>query len=303
MVKKPKNTEPSFATAQSRALIEATVVVMKNIPKSFSRGLTTQKIGKPDYNKICKEQDKLAEALSSLGIRVIRLPADESKPDSYFPRDTLLSYRGVMFKLNPGSAQRRKEVRQNVSDLKELGIPVKHVSYDSSAFVEGGDVLAIESEHLVVVGISDRKDNVRTNKAGVGILANVLHSIDPEVTVAAVPHNGVLHLETGLTPVTKELALKDPKCIVRWDKAYYPIKGSSKISLPPWKIKVLPANEGYSAHVLPVNGSIIIAKGYPTTNRIARSNYPTVIEVPTSELQKMDGSLRCLTVLHNENPQ
>lgn len=302
MVIKSKNSKLSFATPKSGALIGATLAVMKGIPKSFARGLTTQKIGKPDYNKICKEQDKLAKALSSLGIRVIRLPSNENNPDSYFPRDTLLSYKGVIFELNPGSAQRRKEVKQNVSDLKASGVLVKHVNYADGAFVEGGDVLALENDHLVVVGISDRKDDIRTNKSGVDTLASVLHSIDPEVTVVAVPHHGVLHLETGLTPMTKGLALNDPKCIIGWDKAYYPLKGNARISMPPWKIKVLPANEGYSAHVLPVNGGIIIAKGYNTTRQLARSNYSIVIEVPTSELQKMDGSLRCLTVLHNENP-
>ncbi|MHB1830480.1 MAG: hypothetical protein ACYCO0_03740, partial [Candidatus Micrarchaeaceae archaeon] len=198
----------------------------------------------------------------------------------------------------------RKEVEQNVLDLKSVGIYTEHVSYGNGAFVEGGDILALESEHLVVVGISGT-NNVRTNKAGVDVLAEVLRRIDPEVTVVAVPHTGVLHLETGMTPLVSGLALKDPKCSIAWDNAYYPIKGSQKITMPPWEIIELPESEGYSAHVLPVNGGVIIADGYPTVKQLAQVEYKLklVIAVPTDNLHIMDGSPRCLTVLHNENPK
>ncbi len=295
-------------------LIKATMVVVRDIPKSFAKGLTTQSksLGMPDYDKLVAQQKGFTDALESLNIRVLRLPADEKNPDSQFPRDTIISYKGVMLECNPGSDKRRKEVAQNVSDLKNAGIFVEKVKYGSGAFVEGGDVLTFEDQHLVLMAYSGRNENVRTNKEGIAALSKALRAIDPEVTVIAVPHVSItsasndkptmiLHVETGFTPMTSKLALQDPQCHVEWNHAYYPLPKSNQVQLPPWDSVLLPENEGYGAHVLPINGSIVIAKGFPTVKRLAAQHYKEVIEVDMSEAQKMDGSLRCWTILHNGN--
>ena len=298
---------PKAADHQKEPLIIATMAIMREIPKSFSNGLTTQNLGKPDYDLIKEQQRSAIGALSQLGVKTLLLPADEKNPDSQFPRDTVLSYNGVMFNLNPGSPSRNNEVQINTSDIKSAGFQVETVKYGDSAFIEGGDILAFDSQHLVIVGMSGQSQNVRTNKAGVDALASVLRSIDPDVTVIAVPHKGqngqpygVLHLETGMTPLTWQQALCDPQCHVEWEKAYYPLQNSEKLILPPWHVNTLTSDEGYAAHVLPINGGVIIAKGYPTVKQMADASYSTVIEVDMSEARKMDGSLRCWTILHNE---
>ncbi|MDE1834784.1 MAG: hypothetical protein KGH64_05620, partial [Candidatus Micrarchaeota archaeon] len=64
-------------------LIKATLVVVRDIPKSFANGLTTQSksLGVPDYDKLVAQQKNFTDALESLQIKVLRLPADEKNPD------------------------------------------------------------------------------------------------------------------------------------------------------------------------------------------------------------------------------
>ncbi len=302
-------TQPNgLVIPQNEPLIKATLVVVRDISHSFDNGLTTQQgLGKPDYDLIRRQQHQFTDALGSLGVRTVRFNADEANPDSQFPRDTVLSYKGTLIGLNPGSDSRRKEVGRNVSDLQNAGLPVEHLTYGDGAYIEGGDILAFESAHLVLIGLSGRKDNIRTNEKGAAALASALRSIDPDVTVIAVPHTGtaqhpegVLHLETGFTLLTNDIALKDPKCHIMWESAVSILPKSGSVPGFPWQIVDLPESEGYGAHVLPINGGVIIAKGYPTVKQLAEAHYSVVIEVDMSEAQKMDGSLRCWTILHNE---
>ena len=162
-------------------------------------------------------------------------------------------------------------------------------------------MLIFEDENFALIGMSGNRDNIRTNREGAKALANALRKIDPKVTVVAVKHTGVLHLETGFTLLTKKIALKDPKCTIEWGKPYYPLENSRKVKMPPWKIIELPDAEGYGAHVLPLNGAVIIAKNHPTVKKLAGKYYDLILEVDMSESRKMDGSLRCWTILHNEN--
>ena len=155
-------------------LIRADMAIVREIPKSFDKGLTTQNLGKPSYEKIRVQHEGFVKAMSDLGLKVITLPADEKYPDIQFPRDTLLSYKGVLFNLNPGAEGRKKEVERNISDLARVGISVKRFNYPDGAFVEGGDVLAFEHQDFVLIGISGNPDNVRTNKEGAKALAEIL---------------------------------------------------------------------------------------------------------------------------------
>jgi len=291
-------------------LISATLVVVRDIPKSFAKGLTTQNLGVPDHDMVCEQQRSFTDSLQKLGIRVVRLPADEANPDSQFPRDTIVSYKGVMLSCNPGSEKRRKEVEPNVRDLGALGMPVQRVSYGSGAFVEGGDVLTFENHSLVVVGFPLRYNNVRTTPEGIGALARELRTIDSDVTVVAVPFvslpsrasdqpSMILHLETGFTPMSASAALRDPQCRVEWGMAYDALNGS-RVQMPIWSVTTLKPSDAYAAHVLPINGSIVIAKGFHAVREMAAAHYEQVIEVDMTEARKMDGSLRCWTILHNE---
>ena len=292
-----------FSINSSNYLITANLVVVREIPKSFDGGLTTQMIGKPDYQKIREQHEEFVNVMRRLGLKVIRLPAYEEHPDIHFPRDTIASYKGALMSLNPGAASRKAEVERNISDLEKVGIHVKRIEYPEGAFIEGGDVLSFDGEGLVVIGISGNSNDIRTNEAGAKAFAEALKTIDHDVTIVAVRHTGVLHLETGFTRLTKDLALKDPKCSIDWKNPYYPLGDGKRVKLPPWQIIELPEAEGYGAHVLPINGAVIIAKGYPTVKGLAEKYYNLVIEVDMSESHKMDGSLRCWTILHNENTE
>jgi dimethylargininase len=60
---------------------------------------------------------------------------------------------------------------------------------------------------------------------------------------------------------------------------------------------VVPRGEEYAADCLAVNGTVMVAKGHPKTERlIERAGFSTR-EVDVSEFRKGDGALTCLSIL------
>ena len=146
----------------------------------------------------------------------------------------------------------------------------------SEAYIDAGDVLFCSDR--VLVGQSSR-----TNLGGFQALQRTLQTIKPNLQVDCVPFSGVLHLKTGLTELAPGILLRDPKF-----KTNYSFGWCQCITLP--------EEEGYSAHVMPINDQIVIPKGFPTVQEIAKKYYSKVIELNMSEFQKMDGGLSCLSL-------
>ena len=62
------------------------------------------------------------------------------------------------------------------------------------------------------------------------------------------------------------------------------------------KVIELPAEEGYAADVMPVNGSVFIAADCPRAYEAAMKHCERVITLDLSEFVKMDGGLTCLSL-------
>jgi dimethylargininase len=64
----------------------------------------------------------------------------------------------------------------------------------------------------------------------------------------------------------------------------------------PYKKIVVDKEEAHAVNSLLVNGRLLTPKGFPRTNAQLRSNGFNLIELDTSEIQKMDGGLSCMSL-------
>jgi N-dimethylarginine dimethylaminohydrolase len=55
--------------------------------------------------------------------------------------------------------------------------------------------------------------------------------------------------------------------------------------------------EEYAADCLAVNGTVLVAKGYPKTKRLVEKAGFSARELDVSEFRKGDGALTCLSIL------
>jgi dimethylargininase len=62
------------------------------------------------------------------------------------------------------------------------------------------------------------------------------------------------------------------------------------------KIVVLKGEE-YAADCLAVNGTVLVAKGYPRTKRLIEKEGFPVEELEMSEFRKGEGALTCLSII------
>jgi dimethylargininase len=241
---------------------------------TFAAGITSHpELGIPDSVLTQRQYAGYVDALRRCGLDLAILPADARFPDGHYVEDTAVIFRDMAFISLTGAATRQGE---EIAIAEQLGhLNLIHIQGEE-ARLDGGDVLFCHDR--VLVGLSER-----TNRAGAEQLQAALRTVQADLRVEFVPFEGVLHLKTGVTELAPEVLLHDPAM-----KTDYPFAFAEVITLP--------AEEGYAANVLPINGTLLIAEGYPTVLELAAQHYHEVISLPMSEFRKMDGGLTCLSL-------
>ncbi|HSB28196.1 MAG TPA: arginine deiminase family protein [Pyrinomonadaceae bacterium] len=215
------------------------------------------------------------EALVSCGLSVTALPPDADYPDSTFVEDTaIITERGAII-TRPGADTRRGEISSIENELsKSFG---RIAGIQAPGTVDGGDVC--EAGRHFFIGISDR-----TNEAGASQLSRFLWERD--YSSALIDIRGVkdiLHLKSGISylgqnklVVIEALANRDV------------LRGYEMIRIHPC--------EEYAANCVAINGSIIIADGFPLLKKQLIDRAFRVVSLKMSEFRKMDGGLSCLSL-------
>jgi len=219
-----------------------------------------------------KQHAEYCETLRLLGLELIKIDADNTLPDSCFVEDTAAIFGEKAVICNMKTESRAKEtieVARVISGLKDT----HHMK--RPATIDGGDILKVED--MVLVGLT-----ARTNLYAVKQLERILAKTDFQVIPVRV-HN-VLHLKSVCTYLGENHVMAAEGF---FDLAL--LRGCKKI--------VVPEGEKYAADCLSVNGTVLVAKGYPKTRRlIERAGFATK-EVDVSEFRKGDGALTCLSIL------
>jgi dimethylargininase len=222
-------------------------------------------------SKAMAQHNAYVSNLRAAGCVVDVLPAVDDFPDSPFVEDTAVIIGGRALITRSAHPVRRGEAPAVASYLHASGLEL--VQMDAPATLDGGDVLVVGDR--VFVGLS-----ARTNLAGIDALGQF---VGPRLQVIDLP-SSVLHL----------------KCVCSTPSPNTVLLAAGTIGATAFQgleVLLIPQEEAYAANVVGVNSSVLISRGYPSTQHVLESHGLKVVTLETSMFKAMDGSLTCLSLL------
>lgn len=238
----------------------------------FETGLTSVSLGKPRLPIALEQHRAYCAALEQLGVTVHRIPGEPSMPDATFVEDTALLLPGLSILTRPGAPSRRKEVAGIAAALERRRAPVAAITKPGT--VDAGDVLW--AGRKLFVGLS-----ARTNAPGLGQLTALAKSVGIETEAIEVAAS--LHLKSSLTLLDENTLLT-----ARWLAGHPALEG--------FRCLAVPDAEAYAANAIAVNGTILIAEGFPETRKLLERTGYSIQPLAMSEFMKQDGGLSCLSL-------
>ncbi|MEM2105844.1 MAG: arginine deiminase family protein [Candidatus Bathyarchaeia archaeon] len=245
--------------------------IVRPVPNSYDQCVRTN-VERIDVALAKKQHAEYCETLENLGLKLIWVEGDDALPDSCFVEDTAIIVEEKAVICNMKVKSRKPEVIAVAKLLEKL----KETWYiKPPATMDGGDVLKIENR--IFVGLSER-----TNLHAVHQLRKILDRTDVEVVPVKV--RNVLHLKSACTYLGNNYVIMS-KGHFNFDM----LRDYEKI--------VVPKGEEYAADCLAINGTVLMAKGYPKTKKMIEAAGFSVIELEMSEFRKGEGALTCLSIL------
>ena len=226
-----------------------------------------------DVGRAAVQHDAYCAVLLSLGLDVVRLPAEPALPDSCFVEDAAIVTDEVAVLASMGADSRRGEVDAVAAALA----PDRTIARIARpARIDGGDVLVVGRR--VFVGQSGR-----TDAAGARALAEALAPFGYEVTPVTV--SGCLHLKSAVTVLDPGTLIVNAGWI---DVA--PLLGYDRVDVDP--------AEPWAANVLAVAGRVIAHRGFPRTlERLVSRGYD-LQPVDVSEFLKAEAGVTCKSIVY-----
>lgn len=238
---------------------------------SFSKGITTSELGKPDITLALKQHEAYCQTLEKCGLIVERLEAAPSFPDAVFVEDTAIITRKIAVITRPGDSRRQGEEK-----LIEESIRKYHsLTYiKKPGTVDGGDICQA-GDHFFI-GISER-----TNHEGARQLESILSKYGFSSSFINVNHT--LHLKSGFNYIGDNYLLIHEQF-------------SDNPEIRNWKKIIVPEKEAYAANIVRINDYLLVAEGFPETLKKLKRLNLKLITIDISEFRKMDGGLSCLSL-------
>ena len=225
-----------------------------------------------DLPKAVAQHHAYEKLLSTLGARVISLPAEPALPDSMFVEDPaiVLDEIAVIFPL--GAESRRPEAPTIAAALQ----PFRKLEYVRlPGMTEGGDILRLGRK--LFVGLT-----ARSNSEGIAQLSRIVAPYNYQVV--AVPTPGCLHLKSAVTALDEHTLLANRAW---FDASFFPDYD--------W-VDVDPA-EPHAANALSFNSTIIFPASFPRTRARIEARGYRVATLDISELQKAESGLTCSSLI------
>lgn len=222
-----------------------------------------------DINVVRKHHLEYCNTLEELGLELIKLPRLNGYPDSCFIEDTAIIHKDRAFITRMGAIERRGEVSSVESVLKDY-MKVKKAL--EPARIEGGDVLHLDD--YLVSGITKRSNQEGINQMSEFLEVQVLPCIDPEI----------VHLKSYVTYLGKNTLLITKKY-------------ANQSIFEKFEKIIVDTQEEYAANTLTINETVIMAKGNEDTQMKVKEAGFDILTLKTTEFQKCEGALTCLSLL------
>ncbi len=221
-----------------------------------------------------KQHERYEEALRSLGVKVISLPAEVGLPDSVFVEDTAIVLDEMAVITRPGADSRKPEIPSITAALSQF----RKMDYlNQPATLDGGDVLVISK--IIYVGLSSR-----SNPKALTQLQKILNPYG--YSIKGVEFSGCLHLKSAVTRVAEQTLLINPKWV---DKKNFP--GMEFIEIDP--------TEPSAANALLIGQAVIYPIFFPNTYSRLEKIGIRVISSDVSEIAKAEGAVTCCSLVFN----
>jgi dimethylargininase len=247
-------------------------VIVRTPCREISKGLSAANLGPPIYEKALAQHTQYVKALQSCGLEIIILDADDNYPDSTFIEDTALLTPQCAIITNPGAISRRGEVHAVYRILKDYYEIIEWIKEPGT--VDAGDIMTVGSHYFI--GLSRR-----TNTHGASRVIGILKKYGMTGTI--IPLKNVLHLKSGVAYLENNIMVASGEFI-------------EKKELQRYKILKIDNDESYAANCVWINGTVLVAKGFPKARKAIESCGYSTIEVDVSEFRKLDGGLSCLSL-------
>lgn len=234
-------------------------------------GITSQDMGKPEFELALVQHEEYVAALRSLDLEVIVLDSEPGYPDCCFVEDTAVVCEDFAIIAPLGAPSRQGEQRTIEPVLREFR-PLERV--EKPATFEGGDVLQVGKTFFI--GVTDR-----TNEAGAEAFCGIAQKYGYDCH--AIPCGPNLHFKTDVNYIGNNTVLVSSF----FDDSPY-LAGFDRI--------VVDDNEAYARNCLYVNGTVIVPAGFPKTLAKVKATGVSTIVLNMSEFMKLDGGLTCLSL-------
>jgi len=242
---------------------------------NFAEGLSASQLGPPSYERALKQHEQYCLALEVCGLVLTRLEADRRYPDSTFVEDTAVLTKAGAILCRPGAPSRLGETERMRATLQsQFG---RFRAIEGPGTVDGGDVC--EAGRCFFIGVSGR-----TNEEGASQLAGFLKTEGYAAELIDIRGNpALLHLKSGMA------YLGDGRLLIVAALA-------KERAFSGYEAFLVPEGEEYAANCVRVNEEVLVASGYPRTERLLRTAGYSVASLDVSEFRKMDGGLSCLSL-------
>lgn len=216
------------------------------------------------------------QALQTAGLVVEIMPPLDAYPDACFVEDCALVAGAHALVTRPGALSRRGETKSIAERLVELlGDAGRVEDTHAPATIDGGDCLRVGKTWFVGRSARTNDDGARRVREFFGPLG---------FEIVDVPVAGFLHLKCVASRIDERTVLLADGTV---DPAFF---GGLQVV-------TIPREEAYAANAVVVNGTAIIAAGFPHVRAALERCGLRIIELALSEIAKADGSLTCMSIL------
>ena len=246
------------------------IAITRDVARTIQQAeLTFSERERIDYTLAVSQHEEYRKLLSSLGCEVVVLPADDRHPDCVFIEDTAIVLDDLAVILRPGAESRRGETGPVTAALARYR-PLAYI--EAPATIDGGDVLVLDDR--IYAGLS-----TRTNDDAIDQLRRHTRR-----EVIGVPVNGILHLKSAVTRVSRDTLLINRAFV---DASIF----------AGWKLIDVDPEEPSAANALLAGEVVVFPAELPRTRARLEASGLDVRTVAQSELAKAEGGVTCCSLL------